>query len=340
MTRRPTALILLLALAACGSPGERGRDGERGENVGATDRGDAIARAETPRIVLVTHGQSADPFWSVVATGARDAGTELGLRVEYQAPGTFNMVEMSQLIEAVAASRPEGLAISIPDGDALAPSIRAAAAAGIPILSINSGARVFRDLGLRAHVGQPERDAGFAAGRRMAEVGVTRALCVNHEVGNIALDSRCAGLEDGLREAGGSMLVLAVDLADPEDAQQRIRGALARDPGIDGLLTLGPAGAVPALSAVAVMRTSGGLDTTLELATFDLSLPVLEAIREGEMSFAIDQQPYLQGYLAVVLLHKAIQIGAFPDGVIRTGPAFVTGDNAAEVIRLVGQGVR
>ncbi|MEE8594750.1 MAG: LacI family transcriptional regulator, partial [Gemmatimonadota bacterium] len=93
MTRRPPALVWLLALAACGSPGEYGED------VGATDRGDPTARAEIPRIVLVTHGQSADPFWSVVATGARDAGAELGLRVEYQAPGTFNMVEMSQLIE-------------------------------------------------------------------------------------------------------------------------------------------------------------------------------------------------------------------------------------------------
>ncbi|MEE9472278.1 MAG: substrate-binding domain-containing protein, partial [Gemmatimonadota bacterium] len=125
-----------------------------------------------------------------------------------------------------------------------------------------------------------------------------------------------------------------------EDAQQRIRGALAREPGIDGVLTLGSAGAVPALAALAMLRASGELDTTLELATFDLSLPVLEAVREGEMSFAIDQQPYLQGYLAVVLLHKAVQIGAVPDGVIRTGPAFVTGDNAAEVIRLVGRGVR
>ncbi len=334
MRLRPTASLWLLALAACGSPGEGAGE------VGSTDGANPTTTPEPPRIVLVTHGQSADPFWSVVATGAREAGVELGLRVEYQAPGTFNMVEMSQLIDAVVASRPAGLAISIPDGDALAPSIRAAAATGIPILSINSGARVFRRLGLTAHVGQPERDAGFAAGRRMAGAGVTRVLCVNHEVGNIALDSRCTGLEDGLRQAGGSVRVLAVDLADPEDAQQRIRGALAREPHIDGVLTLGPAGAVPALAAVAMLRASGGLDTSLELASFDLSMPVLEAIREGEMSFAVDQQPYLQGYLAVILLHKAVQIGAVPDGVIRTGPAFVTSDNAAEVIQLVGRGVR
>lgn len=327
------ALPWLLALAACGSPDERARD------VGKAGPDDPMARSAPPRVVLVTHGQSADPFWSVVATGARDAGEELGLRVEYQAPGTFNMIEMSQLIDAAVASRPAGMAISIPDGDALAPSIRAAFAAEIPILSLNSGLDVFRDLGLRAHVGQPEWDAGYAAGSRMAGSGVTRALCINHEVGNVALDDRCAGLADGLREGGASSLVLAVDLADPEDAQQRILGALGRDPDIDGILALGPAGAVPVLAALATRRASGE-PVAVEAATFDLSLPVLEAIREGKMSFAIDQQPYLQGYLSVVLLHKAIQIGTLPDGVIRTGPAFVTDDNAAEVTRLVGQGVR
>lgn len=330
MMRRLAALIWLLASAACGAPGDRP------EEIETTGGVDPAGGAPAARIVLVTHGQSADPFWSVVATGARDAGAELGVRVEYQAPGTFNMVEMSQLIDAVVASRPVGLAISIPDGDALAPSIRSAAAAGIPVLSINSGADLFRDLGLRAHIGQPERDAGYAAGQRMAAAGVTRALCVNHEVGNIALDGRCAGFELGLREAGGSGRVLAVDLADPEDARQRIAGALAREAGIDGMLTLGPAGAVPALAAV---RTAGRLGT-LELGTFDLSLPVLEAIRDGEMSFAIDQRPYLQGYLAVVFLHKAIQVGAMPEGVIRTGPAFVTSDDAAQVIGLVARGVR
>jgi simple sugar transport system substrate-binding protein len=262
---------------------------------------------ELTRIVLVTHGQSADPFWSVVARGAREAGSKLGVRVEYQAPGTFNMVEMSQLVDAVVASRPAGLAISIPDGDALAASVRSAVSAGIPVLSINSGDGVYGTLGLRTHVGQPEREAGIAAGLRLAEAGVTRALCVNHEVGNVALDARCDGLEEGLRQTGGTTTVLAVDLADPEDAQQRIAGAIARE---------------------------------IQLGTFDLSTSVLEAIQDGRMAFAIDQRPYLQGYLAVVLLEMSMRLGGAPEGVIRTGPSFVTAENAADVSHLVQQGLR
>lgn len=325
-------LLPLLVLQAC-----RGGTGESTGDAGdAANPGDGAGGAGSARIVLVTHGQSSDPFWSVVSTGASEAAKDLGVRVEYQAPGTFNMVEMSQLIEAVVASGPDGLAVSIPDGDALGPSIRAALEAGVSVVSLNSGDDVFRELGLRTHIGQPEYEAGYAAGERLAAAGVGRVLCVNHEVGNVALDARCQGLEDALSEAGGSARVLSVDLADPEDAQQRIVGALIRAPGLDGILTLGTAGAVPALAALEASGRGGDL----ALGTFDLSMRVLEAIRDGEMRFAIDQQPYLQGYLAVVLLAKLIEIEVVPEGVIRSGPAFVTADNVAAVIGLVERGVR
>jgi simple sugar transport system substrate-binding protein len=207
---------------------------------GAVER-DATTERDI-RIVVVTHGQSADPFWSVVANGLHDAGADLGIRVEYQAPGSFDMVEMSNLIAAAVASQPSGVVVSIPDEDALGSAIRAAVDASLPVISINSGGDVYRDLGVLAHVGQPEYDAGFAGGKRMAAVGVSQALCVNHEVGNVALDVRCQGLADALGAAGGSVAVLAVDLADPDDTQQRVAGALAADPGIDGILALGPEG--------------------------------------------------------------------------------------------------
>ena len=325
-------LLPLFVLQAC-----RGGTGESaGDAGGARNSGGEAGEAGSIRIVLVTHGQSSDPFWSVVSTGAREAAEELGVRVEYQAPGTFSMVEMSQLIEAVVASGPDGLAVSIPDGNALGPSIHTALEAGVPVISLNSGDDVFRELGLHTHIGQPEYEAGYAAGERLVAAGVGRALCVNHEVGNVALDARCRGLEDAIIEGGGSARVLSVDLADPEDAQQRIVGALIRAPGLDGILTLGPAGAVPALAAL----EASGREKDLALGTFDLSMRVLEAIRDGRMRFAIDQQPYLQGYLAVVLLTKLIEIGVVPEGVIRSGPAFVTADNVAAVIGLVERGVR
>jgi simple sugar transport system substrate-binding protein len=310
---------------------------------GSGDGGSAQARGNGPdrsavRIVMVSHGQTSDPFWSVVANGAGDAAREMGVRLEYQAPSSFDMVRMSQLIDAAVASRPSALAISVPDPDALAASVKAALAAGIPALSVNSGDQAWERLGFLGHIGQTEYESGVAAGQRLAAGGAKRVLCVNHEVGNVSLDTRCRGLKDGLAHRGATMQVLGVSLADPEDAAQRIRGALARDTGIDGILMLGPGGAAPALAALKETDRMG----RIAVGTFDLTPEVLAAVRDGQLLFAIDQQPYLQGYLAVVLLTKYLETRAMPGGgqIIRTGPSFVTRQNAADVIALAERGIR
>jgi simple sugar transport system substrate-binding protein len=298
----------------------------------------AAAGRDSLRIVFVTHGQSSDPFWSVVANGANDAARDLGVQLQYQAPPGFDMIEQSNLIRSTVAARPHGLVVSIPDPDALGAAIRDARAAGIPVISINSGADVYRQLGVLAHIGQTEYEAGLAGGERLAEVGVRRALCINHEVGNSAQDLRCRGLTDALVKAGGTVLVLAVDLADPDDAQQRIANALRADAAIDGMLALGPAGADPALAALHAAGRAG----RVSFGTFDLTPRVLQALGDGELLFAIDQQQYLQGYLPVVLLVKYLETGTLPGGgdIIRTGPGFVTREHAAEVLELTRRGIR
>ncbi len=289
------------------------------------------------RFVVVSHGQASDPFWSVVQQGVEQAGKDMGVQVEYQAPQTFDMVAMSQLIDAAVASKPNGLIVSVPDADALGPSITAAVDAGIPVITMNSGSDVAADLGALNHVGQTEYEAGLGAGQRMAEAGVKKTLCVNQEVGNAALDARCQGFTDGLKDSGATVDVLAVDLADPTGTQQKIAAALTAAPDTDGILTLGPTGAAPALAA---LRESGQLES-VKLATFDLSPEVLQALVDGEMLFAIDQQQYLQGYLPVVLLTLyTTNLNTVANPIVMTGPGFVTQENAARVIQLSEAGTR
>lgn len=296
---------------------------------------DAVAQRDLSFIV-VSHGQSSDPFWSVAANGVKAAEEDMGVSVVYQAPGTFDMAEMAQIIDAAVASQPDGLVVTIPDADALGPSIRAAVEAGIPVISMNSGSDVFADLGVLVHVGQTEYEAGLIAGQEMGAMGVSNALCINQEVGNAALDSRCQGFEDGL---GGSVEVIPVDLADPTGAQAAIEGALSsRNP--DGVLALGPTGAIPALNAM----ENVGMLGQVELATFDLGPEVLEAIGAGDMAFAIDQYQYAQGYLPIVLLTMFHETGGLPlgsvDRVVLTGPQLVTADNASDVISFSEEGLR
>lgn len=322
-----SAALLVLAACACDGPDRA----QRGGPSGAVDRG-------TVRIVVVTHAQPSDPFWSVVANGVRDAGREMGVRTEYQAPAGFDMVEMSQLIDAAVASRPAGLVVSLPDAGALGPSVRAAVDAGIPVITINSGAEASAGVGALAHVGQTEYEAGFGAGERMARESVRRAICINQEVGNVALDLRCEGFAAGLAAAGGTTRVLAVEVGDPEETRQRIAGALRADAAVDGVLALGPLGAEPALRALA----DAGRTDDVAFATFDLSPGVLDALESDRATFAIDQQQYLQGYLPVVLLTKHLETGTMAGGgeVIRTGPGFVTAETAATVRALTARGIR
>lgn len=348
-------VAFILALSACSSvddddgaadtetdaeeaadAGEEAADETEADGEAETDSGDSGAvAARDHRVVVVSHGQSSDPFWSVAANGVNTAAEDMGITVEYQAPGTFDMVEMSQIIDAAVASSPDGLIVTIPDGDALGPSIQAAVDAGIPVISMNSGSDVFQDLGVLVHVGQTEYEAGLIAGEEMAAAGISNALCINQEVGNAALDARCQGFTDGL---GGSVEVVPVELADPTGAQATIAGKLGSTDSLDGILALGPTGALPTLAAV----QEAGLDVAL--ATFDLGPEVLEAIDQGEMLFAIDQAQFLQGYLSITLMTQYLDTGAVPlgsvDRVILTGPQLVTADTAASVIEASAQGVR
>ena len=322
------AVLVGMVIAACA--------GQPSTSSAEQEAAPAAQEMRDIRIVVVSHGQASDPFWSVVKNGVDQAAKDMRVTVEYQAPQTFDMVAMSQLIDAAVASEPDGLVVSIPDADALGDSIRAAVAAGIPVISMNSGSDVAKELGIMNHVGQTEYEAGYGGGERMAEAGVTKAICVNQEIGNVALDLRCQGFADALEAAGASSSVVAVDLADPVDSQQRVAAAIQSDPEIDGVLTLGPTGAAPALAA---LDDLGNED--IKLATFDLSPEVLDAVESGRMLFAIDQQQYLQGYLPIVMLTLFKEnLNTIANPVIMTGPGFVTKDNAAKVKDLAAAGTR
>ena len=293
--------------------------------------GVAVAQ-DAPRIVVVVHGQASDPFWSVVKNGVDEAQKVTGATVEYRAPATFDMVEMSQLINSAVASQPDGLVVSIPDAAALGDAIRNAVASGIPVVSMNSGSDVREELGLLVHVGQTEFEAGEGGGKQMKAAGVTKAICVNQEVGNVALDLRCEGFAKGLE---GDVQVVAVSM-DPTEIQSAVKAQFAANPDIGGVLTLGPSAAEPTLAALDELDVLG----QVKLGTFDLSPGVLEAIRDGKMLFAIDQQQFLQGFLPVQLLDLYAKYGLMPAGTVMTGPGFVTQDTAAQVIDLSAKGIR
>jgi simple sugar transport system substrate-binding protein len=217
--------------------------------------------------------------------------------------------------------------------DALKSSIQHAVSAGIPVITINSGASKYKEFGALTHVGSDETIAGQAVGTNLKAAGAKNVICVIHEAGNVGLEQRCAGVKDTL---GGTVTNIQVDNNNLPAAQATIKAKLQADKSIDGVVTLGGQIAVIAEGAISDSGSSA------KLATFDLNADVAKAVESGKILFAVDQQPYLQGYLPVVMLslyHTNLNVlgGGQP---VLTGPTLVTKDNAAQIEKLAAAGTR
>jgi simple sugar transport system substrate-binding protein len=328
--------LLVVALTGCGGTT---RVRERTVVVTPGQSGDLPPSSPRPgggvRIAVVTHGQASSPFWAIVRNGVEAAARQMDVVVEYRAPDVYSLARMEALIDQAVASRPDGLVVSIPE-PGLAPAIRRAVKAGIPVVSINSGSDVYRRLGVLAHVGQPEERAGFESGKRLAAAGARRVLCVNQQIGNQGLEARCRGLARAMRAAGGRSRVLGVDDQSPA-TPGKIADAI-RSGRIDGVLALN---ATSGIEAVKGARQLGSTPAP-KIATFDLGPDVLNAVRAHQLLFAVDQQAYLQGYMPIVMLTQEARYGLFPSRgqVVATGPNFVTRETASLALQLSSRGIR
>ncbi len=285
------------------------------------------APAFAERYVVITHTQGTDPFWPVVEKGAKDAGAAIGAEIEYNYDVSGDMSAMAKLIEAAAATGPDGIIVSLPDADALGGAIRSAVDSGIPVITINSGLEASKDVGALMHIGQPEKLAGTAAGERAKAEGVTNGLCLNQEAYNTALVDRCQGYFDGMG-ADLNMIDVSNDVA---QIKTRTAAALQADESIDGLLATGPHVCEAAAAAIEEV----GAD--IHLSCFDLSPGVIDLINAGDVAYTIDQQQRLQGYLPVMFLHLYnTNAGMLPGANVPSGPGFVDASNASDVAEQAG----
>jgi simple sugar transport system substrate-binding protein len=314
-----------LVVAGC-STGEDD-DGGGDENGG----GGGAVSAEDIRIDVVTHAAPGDSFWDVVKAGTTQAGEDLGVDVRYNSapdPG-----EQSTLIDNAVADGTGGLVVSMANPDGLESSIRAAIEAGIPVITINSGIDEWQDFGAITHVGQSETIAGETAGEQLSAAGLTNVICVIQEAGNVALEERCRAAADTF---SGSMKNLQTDNTDLAGSQATIESQLSADDSVDGILALG---GDMAGRAVAAVEASG---REIQVGTFDLNADVAQLVIDGGLLFAIDQQPYVQGYLGVTGVYLKLLNGNDVGGgqPVYSGPAVITAENAESVLEFAENGTR
>jgi len=283
------------------------------------------------KIAVITHGGPGDAFWSIVKNGVDQAGKDLGDNVGYQS--SADPTTQAQYITAAVNKKPDGIVVSMANPQALKSAVEGATKAGIPVIVVNSGVGQWKRYGAQTYIGSDEGVAGQAVGSELHKDGAKNVICVIHEAGNTSLEQRCQGLAKTL---GGKVTNLQVDINNLQAAQSTIQSKLQQDTSVDGVVTLSAQVSTYAEKAIAAANSSA------KLATFDLNADVCKKILAGKVLFSVDQQPYLQGYLAVQMLtlYKAnlnVLGGGQP---VLTGPQLITKANAAAVLKLAAGGTR
>jgi simple sugar transport system substrate-binding protein len=317
--------VIALGLVSCSSTG-----GKPAESGGAGGTGGGV---NTPRAVvaMITHEVPGDSFWDLIRKGAQAAADKDNIELRYssdpEAPNQAN------LVQSALDSKVNGIAVTLAKPDAMAPAVKAALAAGIPVTAFNSGFDNFKQMGVQEYFGQDEKLAGISAGEKLNTDGAKKIICVIQEQGQVALESRCAGVTQGFK---GSTEILNVNSKDMPSVEATITAKLQQDPTVDHVVALGAPIALTAIQSV----TNAG--SKAKIVTFDTNAALVDAIKNGQVDWAVDQQPYLQGYLAIDALwlyinNKNLIGGGAPT---LTGPSFIDKSNIDAVASLAKAGTR
>jgi simple sugar transport system substrate-binding protein len=279
---------------------------------------------------MITHEAPGDTFWDRIRAGAEQAAKDTGSTLKYSADPEAN--KQSTLIQGAIDSKVDGIATTLVTPDALIPNVKKAVAAGIPVSSFNSGTNFYKEAGALTHFSSDEKLAGQQAGEKAKADGATKILCTIQQTGSVALEDRCAGVKSAFPNTEN----IQVEGKDDSAVTSAIQAKLAQDKDINWIITLGAAQALDAIKA----RDAVGSQT--KIGTFDLNKEAAEAVKAGDIQFCIDQQPYLQGYLAVTQLYLYKKNGNIlgGGGPSLTGPSFVDSTNVDTILPFINQNTR
>jgi len=318
---------IALGLAACSDSGGAAEEESGSSNLSAG------TSADTPsyKVAMITHEAPGDTFWDLIRAGAETAAEKDNIELVYS--NSPEAPEQASLIQNAIDQDVDAIASTMPNVEAIGPALQQAVDAGIPVVMFNAGITDWQDTGALMYFGQDETVAGEAAGARLSEDGYQKVLCVVQEQGQVQLEARCDGVAKGF---SGTTEKLYVNGRDLTAVTSSIQGKLQQDSSIDAVITLG---APIALAAVQSIDQSG---SSAELVTFDTNADLVQAVVDGDVQWAIDQQPFLQGYESVdslwLYLTNANIIGG--GQAVFTGPSFIDASNIDQIAEYAERGTR
>jgi simple sugar transport system substrate-binding protein len=318
-----TGTVAALALTACSSGGGK----QTTENDATAP---AAGGAPTMTVAFITHAAPGDTFWDLVRKGAEAAAAKSNIDLQYQ--GDPDGANQANLVQSAIDKKVDGIAVTLAKPDAMKANVEKAVQGGIPVVALNGGIDAWKDMGVLGYFGQDERIAGEAAGERLKSDGAKKALCIIHEQGHVGLEARC----DGAKSSFPATEKIYVTGTDMPGVQAAITSKLQQDPDIDRVLTLG------APFALTAVQSAKDANSSAKVVTFDTNQDLVAAVKDGQVEWAVDQQPYLQGYLAVDNLWLIKTNGNTIGGgqATLTGPAFIDKTNVAAVEQFAANGTR
>ncbi|MEO5711327.1 MAG: substrate-binding domain-containing protein [Nocardioidaceae bacterium] len=325
-SRKGGALALVAACAllvsACSGGGAPKSDDTNNSGGGGGNSGYTFA--------MITHETPGDTFWDRIKAGANQAAKDTGSTLKYSADP--DATKQAVLIQNAIDSNVDGIATTLVTPDALIPTVKKAVAAGIPVDSFNSGTDAFKEAGALTHFSSDEFLAGQQAGQKAKDAGAKKILCTIQQAGSVALEDRCRGVKDSFPSTEN----LQVNGADDSAVTSAIQAKLSQDKDIDWVITLGAAQALDTIKAISAAASSA------KVGTFDLNIDAAQAVQDGKLQFCIDQQPYLQGYLAITQLYLFKKNGNIMGGgnAVLTGPSFVDKTNIDTILPFVKKNTR
>ena len=323
LTLAAVAAATVLALSACSGGGAAKTDNTPAAGGGGGGNSGYI-------FAMITHETPGDTFWDRIKSGANQAAKDTGSTLKYSSDP--DATKQAVLIQNAIDSKVDGIATTLVTPEALIPTVKKAIAAGIPVDSFNSGFAYFQQAGALTHFSSDEFLAGQQAGKKVEAAGGKKILCTIQQTGSVALEDRCKGIKDSFPNTEN----IQVNGADDSAVTSAIQAKLTQDTSIDWVITLGAPQALDTLKAIPAAKSSA------KVGTFDLNIDAAQAVKDGKLQFCIDQQPYLQGYLAVTQLYLYKKNGNIMGGgkAVLTGPSFVDTSNIDQILPFVKSNTR
>jgi simple sugar transport system substrate-binding protein len=297
------------------------------------------------KIVFFPGGTAGGGFETVVYNGAKAAQAAFGPDITYQWSDWDTSKMITQFQQALA-TKPDGIAVmGHPGDDAFDPIIKQAEDEGILVTAMNTELKTAEAQYATAgfgYVGAVLHDAGAA----LANEAISRGGLKSGDRAFVwglksqpGRGERTQGIIDALETAGLTVDYLEIDDAtnkDPANGTAVFTGYVSANPDVKamfidhGNLT----STIPTYMKAANLAAG-----SVYMAGFDASAATVQGIKDKYISLVIDQQQYLQGFLAVEQLCLTEKYG-FSGLFVNTGGGFIDESNVEFLAPLVEQQIR